>query len=819
MVKLEKVEKYFNRFKRNQIHAIDSTSLDLPDKGLIAILGNSGSGKTTLLNAIGGLDKVDKGKIYIDGKKITKVPVFRLDKIRNMNIGYIFQNYNLLNHLTVYENIAIVLKMIGIKKKDEIKKRVDYVLEVLGMYQYRNRLAFMLSGGQKQRVSIARAIVKNPNIIIADEPTGNLDSRNSIEIMNIIKTISKEKLVILVTHEKELAEFYASRIIKIVDGKIVSDEENLNAHDLDYRMYNKIYLQDMPYHKSVSEENFNVQYYNDIDENVNLKVALRNGNIYVESNKKIEVVDDNSSIELIDDHYKKMSKEIYETYQFNDDEKLNNNFKKKYASIYNIFSLVSSGVKKVWSYSPLKKILLLGFFISAMFIVFALSHLFGVTNIKDEAFVTVDHNYLRLVTDKNNVADYLNFENLSFVDYMLPGNSTVNFSIKFPEYYQTSSVESGFSGSLSDINKINSSDIILGRLAENNNEIVIDKLTADRILNDSMTRCVGIKSYDELIGRNVTAGYSYQFNNNKTNLPPFIITGIVDLKSPSIYLSKYNFINLLALTKTNDSFYIADSTQINNIDIVDVNLVRDAITLKKGRMPVNDYEIIVNKQNSGQMKLNKTIDTSINGHKLKVVGYYESNFGKTEYYANANTVKYQLIENSKDIMIYPKDGSQTINYFANNKMNIENVYNNDKAEYIESIKSQIIASMTVSGVILIISLLEIFLMIRSSFLSRKKEVGILRAIGVKRTDIYKMFLGEILAINLMISLPGIAFMSYIMYNLSNIYYFSNMFMINGFIIGLSIFLVFAFNILIGLLPVFHTVRKTPAEILSGNAID
>lgn len=214
MVVLEKVNKYFNKHRKNENHVIKNTSLTLQDKGLVAILGNSGCGKTTLLNVIGGLDKINKGKIYINGKKITKVSTHKIDKIRNLNIGYIFQNYNLLNHLTVYENIAIALKMIGIRKKEEIQKRVSFILEKLSMSSYQNRPSYMLSGGQKQRVAIARAIVKNPNIIIADEPTGNLDSKNTIEIMNIIKTISKEKLVILVTHEKELANFYADRIIR-----------------------------------------------------------------------------------------------------------------------------------------------------------------------------------------------------------------------------------------------------------------------------------------------------------------------------------------------------------------------------------------------------------------------------------------------------------------------------------------------------------------------------------------------------------------------------------------------------------------------------
>lgn len=171
MIKIEKANKYFNKGKKNEIHVINNTSLEFGESGLIALLGKSGSGKTTLLNAIGGLDKINKGKIFINGQKITKRSSYKIDEIRNLNVGYIFQDYKLIDNMTVFENVAIALRMIGIKDKKEIKKRVEYVLESVNMYRYRNRLATMLSGGERQRVGIARAIVKNPNIVIADEPT------------------------------------------------------------------------------------------------------------------------------------------------------------------------------------------------------------------------------------------------------------------------------------------------------------------------------------------------------------------------------------------------------------------------------------------------------------------------------------------------------------------------------------------------------------------------------------------------------------------------------------------------------------------------
>ena len=245
MITLKNVNKYFNRHKKNQVHVINNISLNLKNNGLVAFLGPSGCGKTTLLNVIGGLDKIKSGKIYIDNKKISSKCSYKVDKIRNINIGYIFQDYKLIDNLSVFDNVALVLTMIGIKDKKEIKKRVEYVLEKVGMERYKNRPSSMLSGGERQRVAVARAIVKDPDIILADEPTGNLDSKNSLEIMKIIKSISKERLVLLVTHEESLARFYADRIIELSDGKAIKDFENTQNDELDYEIDNNIYLKDI----------------------------------------------------------------------------------------------------------------------------------------------------------------------------------------------------------------------------------------------------------------------------------------------------------------------------------------------------------------------------------------------------------------------------------------------------------------------------------------------------------------------------------------------------------------------------------------------
>ena len=356
MIRIENVNKYYNKGKKNQIHVINNTNISLPSTGLVALLGVSGCGKTTLLNVIGGLDKVNRGNIYINEKRITRRFSSKIDNIRNLNIGYIFQDYKLIDNMTVYENVSMVLKMIGIKDKYEIKTRVDYILEKLGIYRYRHRPCSMLSGGERQRVGIARALVKNPDIILADEPTGNLDSKNTIEIMNIIKSISKDKLVILVTHEVDLAKFYASRIIEIVDGKIEKDYDNKHDLDLDYKIDIKFYLKDFNYQDEFNNKDINIDYYSDTKDKINLVVIVKNGNIYIKNkdNEKIEIIDSSSNIELINDNYKKLDKSIYEKYTLDYDKIINKNIKLKYSSIFNIFTIFSNGIKQVFGYSLLR---------------------------------------------------------------------------------------------------------------------------------------------------------------------------------------------------------------------------------------------------------------------------------------------------------------------------------------------------------------------------------------------------------------------------------------------------------------------------------
>lgn len=206
--------------------ALRGLNLTFPDSGLIAILGPSGCGKTTLLNIIGGLDHATEGDLLINGKSTKEFNDKEWDAYRNERVGFVFQSYNLIPHMNVIRNVEIALTLNGVSRSEREKRALKALREV-GLEGMEKKKPNQLSGGQAQRVAIARALVNNPKIVLADEPTGALDSVTSIQVMNLLKEVSNERLVIMVTHNRELAEKYASRIIEMKDGLVISDTDPL----------------------------------------------------------------------------------------------------------------------------------------------------------------------------------------------------------------------------------------------------------------------------------------------------------------------------------------------------------------------------------------------------------------------------------------------------------------------------------------------------------------------------------------------------------------------------------------------------------------
>ena len=224
MIRLENITKIYNE-KVDDTKALDDVSLKIEDGEFISVMGASGSGKSTLLKIIGCMDTPTAGKYFLDDTEVTAASRSQVHKLRKEKIGYVFQHFALMDYYTAYENIELPLLAANVKRKER-KRIILKQMEHLGILSERNKLPGKMSGGQQQRVAIARALVTNADIILADEPTGNLDSASSKEILQILKDLhSGGRTVILITHDDKIAE-QAYRIIRILDGKIESDRKN-----------------------------------------------------------------------------------------------------------------------------------------------------------------------------------------------------------------------------------------------------------------------------------------------------------------------------------------------------------------------------------------------------------------------------------------------------------------------------------------------------------------------------------------------------------------------------------------------------------------
>ena len=231
MLKLSNIRKEY-RTGDATVEALKGVSIEFRKNEFVSILGQSGCGKTTLLNIIGGLDQYTEGDLIINGKSTKEFKDRDWDAYRNHSVGFVFQSYNLIPHQSVLSNVELALTISGVSKAERRKRAVE-ALNKVGLGDQINKKPNQMSGGQMQRVAIARAIVNDPEILLADEPTGALDSETSVQIMELLKEIASDRLVIMVTHNPELAVQYSTRIVKLLDGQVTDDS---NPYSLDEKI-------------------------------------------------------------------------------------------------------------------------------------------------------------------------------------------------------------------------------------------------------------------------------------------------------------------------------------------------------------------------------------------------------------------------------------------------------------------------------------------------------------------------------------------------------------------------------------------------------
>lgn len=837
MIKLSKVNKYYNRKKSNQIHVIKDFDYDFPSKGLVCLFGPSGCGKTSLLNVISGLDGIDSGEIIIDDSKFTKnYRSTKWDGIRSKDIGYVFQSYVLFNDLTVYENLRFVLDVFGLEE-EEIQSRIDYALNAVGMIKYKNRECNHLSGGQQQRVAIARALVKSPKIIVADEPTGNLDEKNTNIILNIIKKISKECLVILVTHEDRIAKFYADTIIYLKDGMIDYIEDNQNNNQLNLIEDKNIYLQDLNINK-VSQDNVNIEYfYQENDIHVNLKIVTIDNNIFIyneNKKQKINLLSRDSETKLIDSKKPIITMEEVDKFEY----ELENittskhnpaiSFKKAFQMTWNY--IIQMGKKQ--------KFLIALMILSSIMVVISFSSLTKSNYVDEKDYLILSRDSLIVESKVNRT-----YEELAALStkQILPAPSFLSYgwqsakSFKYDEFDQMSEKTYYLPDTqILPLNSYNDISLLYGRLPTNNNEITIDKWTLDNFIKSNTEIYLAGFSGDlqGFLNKNVKLSREGEANR---------VVGITNINSPVIFMNldnyNFNYLNILNSEgfvheingEENQRIYVYLNYAVEKIDYNSNVLVtlEDETEIMIKDLNLTNKDIIVSEEvyNFIVTKESKTLNFFGNPQSViyNVKGYIKHNNESDQdenYFRKYNTVflndeisqnvlnefisitnmfltisntENSLIENAESLNIDVKFGKDIL---------YENYLSRNQKDY-----TTIVFNLLILGS----SLIFLYFIIRTNMISRIYDIGVYRALGVKKRNIYKIFFVQTLFLTTISSFVGWIGVSIFILKINKT---AELFFYPWFVAFGSLAFIYIINIIVGMLPVFSLLRKKPVEILN-----
>ncbi len=850
MIEIKNLNKYYNK----TLHVLKDINISLPDTGLISIVGESGSGKTTLLHAIGGIDKYE-GEINYNGKTYKG---YNLDLFRQNNIGFIFQNYLLFEDLTIYENLEFCLRVIGIKDKEEVNKRIEYVLKQVGMFKYRKKLARNLSGGQQQRVSIARALIKNTKIVLADEPTGNLDRKNTIEIMNILKHISKTTLVLLVTHNKEMANIYSDLILNISDG-VINNQELSKTTSVSSYTDDTIYLEDYK-EKSIKENNINLALYGDISD-INIKIIFKDNRYYLVSDKEINVIKSSNIKEKREEiSVEELSQTEFDSSWYSDSVKTNRSI----SSFKEIFKSFFSKTRKR------DKFLNISFFslgiLLAIFVVF-----FFKAILITEDITYYEDKYLIYNTDEDSYLSFSDYVEINdYITNYAGYNSTIilvspdaSFETSSTYYY----IDTMF---LSDLNE---DDLIAGSLE---NIVISTTLAEDLfdttdydsligkyldiytmdymipiggIVKDSIDCCyldddlyIELVFYKSYIDEYLTTLYvdDYDYNVVEEDLDINSANYQVYVLDSSDYEIGYEFYNFVVVGKISiDDFSLSyiDSNEVvffaNYDELVFYNswykqslfkLIDDvSYNIVSGREPNSLGEILA--PINSEYQIGDTLASTNALQTITVVGLYEAEYSETGYsllLSKETLLLYYFIDTSWyntyhlfDVL----DKTSIETYLEENCPNFELISHKDYMEMLAIAENE--ASIKTYGILalltLVVYIVLVFFVIRTKVIADSYDIAVYRAIGASKLSFYIKYIKETVVITLLTTTLGyiICFSIYALIN----YFFSSLFSYNffrvdfiSFMVGLL--LIYAINIIISAIPVAFYLRKSPAELVA-----
>ncbi|MFI3329382.1 MAG: ABC transporter ATP-binding protein [bacterium] len=832
MIKLTNINKYYNKGRSNQIHVLNDISLELPDTSLVTILGVSGSGKSTLLNVIGGLDKASGTINYNDELIVDKYNPSKIDDYRNNKIGYIFQNYHLINELSVYDNLAYALDLIGIVDKEDVNNRIDHALNLVNMKKYKRRNAIALSGGQRQRVAIARAIAKGANILIADEPTGNLDENNTIEVMNILKTMSKSYLVLLITHDKEIASKYSDRIINLVDGKIISDEVIENNNKL-HVVSGKLYL-DQLNNQNLTSENNNVKIYSDNSSNIDLKVYIKDNVVYLDiDDKNTKVIGMNSDLKVEENTPKNEEAKAVDISMFNKDDVIykNNYFKYFLNKLYYSFKTFFNRSKKMKFLSVL--FFLFGFYIYGAIATLGLLTIPGLdtANSYSES-IRIDSALSRNLEEKLISDEYSDTfiapGNLGYTEIQVPllFNQLINYNsysvasnyhfdnigaLEDDEVILTKYLADDIFDSISKYQRITRNDLI-------NRELIINGKTFTIVgINENLETNVAITNYDNFYNINYQTkfynseynyylksdlekkGYTFPaFSTSNSSAKAFytINESIQNLDTNYYECDIYNAV--IFLTEEDYTKYMSD------VFIGIIPFYHPELVLSEGVLPRGEDQVVLPSIYKDSLMVEEF-------EHFEITGYYDLEEGAYPYIYqdNITTLFANRVYNS---YIFTNDSKLIIDNFKSEgyTMMFEKVY----IEKTMSI-TMIAANASAIGQLLFflgVLVLIIFFMSRAKMISKIRTIGIYRAIGSSKKRIYIAFITDALVLTTMTTAISFTLAHISRKLLVGTTDFLATLDVSHLRYSVCLILIYVVVLVSSVLPIFTLLRKTPIEI-------
>ncbi len=811
MIQISKLHKYYNKGKENEIHVINDTTLSLPETGFICILGESGSGKTTLLNTMGGLDDYAAGTYTVGEESLKSYSQEKMDHLRTEHFAYVFQNYYLLMEHTVDYNIRLVLDMYDMTEEEKTT-RIDYVLEAVDMLKYKKRLVSQLSGGQQQRVAIARALAKTPKVIFADEPTGNLDEANTMRIMKILKKISQNCLVVMVTHETRLADVFADRVIRVENGIVVSDSATNNSGVYEYQDDAAIYLQEYK-KKSYEVEGIQLETYTssqDAKLPITIRIIEENGRYYVQAcaeEASLTLLQPNGKKQVIDAKKPMITTEEEEGFEFALEALPCKQMPR--LSWKEIFRVAVSNLKQL---GKRQAFLVSCFLAMAVLLVLTVSDILTLNAIDIRSIVGTDSRYVSIETKKNGgytlneynayftefFEEYLETSDMEHVQYLYD----TDLYFKYQGFEQIQDIKAMITGySLASIDEISEEDLLFGRMPKRPNEIVVDAWVIEAFLEKEPSIAHLLPTVEDFVGKQITV--------DRKNWP-LVIVGICDTNCPNLYMDKCTQLSItMRITDTMGSVSMLESVFPDKYQ--DLQLDKDEVLVSESYL-----EHV--KAIGGDGEVIRLVGT----YAYRVVGTYPDEFGMDCVISNEayDQILRFLIVESKRFTAIADDKERVLAYFANVpdetkerlQIFVTDHYAEELAAYEAAREIKVDARLIITITIFVVSLLLLYFSMKSNAIKKMEDIMVYRLLGIQKSSILFIFAMESILLTLYTSVPAVFLTSGILKFVSSIPSLQlNLVYPWSAALGIIVFL-FVINAVTGVLPILRLVRKPPAQL-------